>query len=48
MDLTLKKLMDRIFICKLLLKQNKIELYLKRITGDEKWITYDNNVQKKS
>jgi len=35
--LTLKNLMDRIFICESLLKRNKIELFLKRlITSDEK------------
>lgn len=48
-DLTLKNLMDRISICESLLKRNKIEPFLKRlITGDEKWITYDNNVRKRS
>jgi len=48
-DLTVKNLMDRISICKSLLKRNKIEPFLKRlITGNEKWITYDNNVRKRS
>jgi len=41
--------MDQISICESLLKRNEIEPFLKRlITGDEKWITYDNNVRKKS
>ena len=41
--------MDRVSICESLLKQNEIELFLKRmITGDEKWITYDHNVRKRS
>jgi len=48
-DLTVKNLMDRISICESLLKRNEIEPFLKRlITGDEKWITYDNNVRKRS
>jgi len=41
--------MDRINICDMLLKRNEIEPFLKRmITGDEKWITYDNPTRKKS
>ena len=41
--------MDRVSICESLLKRNEIEPLLKRmITGDEKWITYDNNVRKRS
>ena len=48
-DLTLQNLTDRISICELLIKQNELESFLKRlITGDEKWITYNNNVQKSS
>jgi len=48
-NLTVKNLMDRISICKSLLKRNKIKSFLKRlITCNEKWITYDNNVQKRS
>jgi len=43
-DLTVKNLMDWISICESL--QNKIKPFLKRlISGNEKWITYDNNVQ---
>jgi len=35
--------MDRISICKSLLKRNEIESFLKRLIMDnEKWITYDN------
>ena len=41
--------MDRINICDMLLKRNEIESFLKRmITGDEKWITYDNPTRKRS
>ncbi|XP_020298171.1 histone-lysine N-methyltransferase SETMAR-like, partial [Pseudomyrmex gracilis] len=48
-DLTVKNLMDRFSICESLLKRNDIEPFLKRlITGNEKWITYDNNVRKRS
>ena len=48
-ELTVKNLMDRVSICESLLKRHEIELFLKRmITGDEKWITYDNNVRKRS
>ena len=48
-ELTVKNLMDRVSICESLLKRNEIEPFLKRIiTGDEKWITYDNNVRKRS
>lgn len=46
-DLTMKNLTDRISICESSPKRNEIERFLKRlITDDEKWITYDNNVQK--
>jgi len=37
--------MDRISICESLLKRNEIEPFLKRLIT-EKWITYDNNVQR--
>ncbi|XP_035744177.1 histone-lysine N-methyltransferase SETMAR-like [Vespa mandarinia] len=48
-DLTMKNLMNRISICESLLKRNEIEPFLKRlITGDEKWIMYDNDVRKTS
>ena len=48
-ELTVKNLMDRVSICESLLKRTEIEPFLKRmITGDEKWITYDNNVRKRS
>ena len=41
-------MMDRINICDALLKRNEIEPFLKRmITGDEKWITYDNPIRKR-
>ncbi|KAG5335729.1 SETMR methyltransferase, partial [Acromyrmex heyeri] len=45
----IKNMMDRINICHTLLKRNEIESFLKRmITGDEKWITYDNRIRKRS
>lgn len=48
-EMTLKNLMDRVSICETLLKRNEIEPFLKRlITGDEKWVRYDNNVRKSS
>lgn len=48
-DLTVKNLLNRISICETLLKRNEIDPFLKRmITGDEKWVTYDNNVRKRS
>ena len=48
-ELTVKNVMDRVSICESLLKKNKIEPFLKRmITGNEKWITYDNNMRKTS
>ncbi|GBP41559.1 Mariner Mos1 transposase [Eumeta japonica] len=38
--------MNRILTCDCLLKYNETKPFLKRlITGDEKWITYDKNVQ---
>lgn len=44
-----KNLMDRISICEALLKRYQIEPFLDRlIMGDEKWITYDNIVRKRS
>ncbi|GFV36850.1 histone-lysine N-methyltransferase SETMAR [Trichonephila clavipes] len=40
-QLTPKIMMDRISICEILSKRNKIDLFLKRmVTGDEKWVTY--------
>ena len=48
-ELKVKNLMARVSICESLLKRNEIDPFLKRmITGDEKWITYDNNVRKRS
>ncbi|KAG5324191.1 SETMR methyltransferase, partial [Acromyrmex heyeri] len=45
---SVKNIMDRINICDTLLKRNEIEPFLKRmITGDEKWITYDNRTRKR-
>ena len=48
-ELTQKNMMDRISICESLLNRNKIDPFLKRIvTGDEKWVTYDNKRRKRS
>ncbi|GFW66862.1 putative DD34D transposase [Trichonephila clavipes] len=42
-------MMNRISICKVLAKQNEIDPFLKRmVTGNEKWVTYDNIVRKLS
>ena len=47
-ELSIRNMMNRINICDTLLKRNEIEPFLKRmITGDEKWITYDNSTRKK-
>ncbi len=41
--------MDQIFICEALAKRNEIDPFFKRmVTGDEKWVIYDNNVGKRS
>ncbi|GFT83520.1 mariner transposase [Trichonephila clavipes] len=40
--------MDRISICEVLVKRNEIDPFLKRmVTGNEKWVTYDNIVRKR-
>ncbi|GFU47559.1 histone-lysine N-methyltransferase SETMAR [Trichonephila clavipes] len=40
-------MMDRISICEALAKRNEIDPFLKRrVTEDEKWVTYYNIVQK--
>ncbi|GFV02475.1 histone-lysine N-methyltransferase SETMAR [Trichonephila clavipes] len=42
-QLTSKSIMDRISICEALAKWNEINPFLKRVvTGNEKWVTYDN------
>ncbi|GFV89020.1 histone-lysine N-methyltransferase SETMAR [Trichonephila clavipes] len=47
-QLTPKNMMDRISICEALIKRNEIDPFLKwMVTGDEKWITYCNIVQKR-
>ena len=44
-----RDLLHRINICDLLLKHEENESFLKRIvTGDEKWIVYDNVKRKRS
>ncbi|GFX36880.1 histone-lysine N-methyltransferase SETMAR [Trichonephila clavipes] len=48
-QLTPKNMMDRISICETMAKRNEIDPFLKRmVTGDEKWVTYDNIVLKRS
>ena len=43
------QLTKRISICDSLLKRNETDPFLKRIiTGDEKWVVYDNVVRKRS
>ncbi|GFT12664.1 mariner transposase [Trichonephila clavipes] len=42
-------MMGRTSICEALAKRNEFDPFFKRIvTGDEKWVTYDNNVRKRS
>ncbi|XP_017062383.1 histone-lysine N-methyltransferase SETMAR-like [Drosophila ficusphila] len=42
-ELTRKNIFDRIDACESLLNRNKIDPFLKSmVTGDEKWVTYDN------
>ncbi|GFX39715.1 putative DD34D transposase [Trichonephila clavipes] len=42
-------MIDRIYICEALAKRNEIDSFLKwRVTGDEKRVTYDNIVRKRS
>jgi len=42
-ELTLRNLIYRITICKMLLKRIEIEPFLKKITtGDRKWVKYEN------
>ena len=44
-----RNLMQRVSICDSLLKRNNSELFLKQlITVDEKWVTSDKNVRKRS
>ncbi|GFU06647.1 histone-lysine N-methyltransferase SETMAR [Trichonephila clavipes] len=48
-QLTPKFMMDRIFISEALAKGNQINPFLKRmVIGNEKWVTYDNIVRKRS
>ncbi|XP_025157458.1 histone-lysine N-methyltransferase SETMAR-like [Harpegnathos saltator] len=48
-ELTQKNLLDRIHACDSLLKRNEIDPFFKRmVTGDEKWVTYENNRRKRS
>ncbi|GFX14220.1 histone-lysine N-methyltransferase SETMAR [Trichonephila clavipes] len=42
-------MMDQISICEALVKRNEIHPFLKRrVIEDEKWLTYDNIVRKRS
>jgi len=36
------------FHLRIIAKRNEMEPFLKRLIGNEKWITYDNNVRKRS
>ncbi|KAJ0181732.1 hypothetical protein K1T71_002454 [Dendrolimus kikuchii] len=48
-ELTERNLMNRVLICDSLLRRNETVPFLKKlITGDEKWITYDKNLRKRS
>jgi len=48
-DLTEKSLMDRISICDSFYKRNEETPFLKQVvTGDEKWIIYNNVERKRS
>jgi len=48
-ELTQRNLIDQITICEMLLKLNEMEPFLKRIiTGDEKWVKYENIKRKRS
>ncbi|XP_044574017.1 histone-lysine N-methyltransferase SETMAR-like [Drosophila ananassae] len=47
-ELTQKNIFVRNDACESLLNRNKIDLFLKRMTGDKKWITYDNVKRKRS
>ncbi|XP_020293890.1 histone-lysine N-methyltransferase SETMAR-like [Pseudomyrmex gracilis] len=48
-ELSEKNIMDRILMCESLLKQNSLDPFLKRIiTGDEKWVVYNNIKRRKS
>ncbi|XP_055542566.1 histone-lysine N-methyltransferase SETMAR-like [Wyeomyia smithii] len=47
-ELTHKNLLDRINSCDALQKRNELDPFMKRmVTGDKKWITYDNHMRKK-
>ncbi|GFV33880.1 putative DD34D transposase [Trichonephila clavipes] len=47
--LTPKSTMDRISICEVFVKRNEIDPFLKRmVAGDEKWVTCDNIMRKRS
>ena len=48
-DLTQKNIFARMDACESLLNRNKIDPFLKRmVTGDKKWVTYDNVKRKRS
>jgi [histone H3]-lysine36 N-dimethyltransferase SETMAR len=48
-QLSIKNMADRLSVCEMLSKRNKDDPFLKRIiTGDEKWVRYENIVRKKS
>ncbi|XP_078043633.1 histone-lysine N-methyltransferase SETMAR-like [Augochlora pura] len=48
-ELMQKNLLEQIGACDSLLKRNEIDPFLKRmVTGDETWVTYENNKRKRS
>lgn len=48
-NLSEKNCMDRFSICDMLIKRNETSPFLRQVvTGDEKWIVYDNAVRKRS
>ncbi|XP_014484313.1 PREDICTED: histone-lysine N-methyltransferase SETMAR-like, partial [Dinoponera quadriceps] len=48
-ELMQKNLLDRIDACDSLLKRNEIDPFFKQmVTGNEKWVTYENNNRKRS
>lgn len=48
-ELSEKNILDRVMICESLLRWNSLEAFLKRVvTGDEKWVMYNNIRRQKS
>ncbi|GBP51326.1 Histone-lysine N-methyltransferase SETMAR [Eumeta japonica] len=47
-ELTERNRINRVLICDFTSQRNETEPFIKKMTTDEKWITYDKNVQKRS